>query len=473
MTAPATLPINIDDEKVRRRFDSYVDRRGYDECWLWNGPRVRSGHGQVWDGKRNVAAHRMALALSGVEIDGKLACHKCANPGCVNPHHLYAGTFQTNIDDAIAAGNKYGRPAAKGEQESFLTADGVKLKGLFHRSPNAGNTGNPVVVLMYEPGKEKDMLKGDWDGLIDKLNTAGFHVFRFDWRGHGQSTEIADPLGDNTVLLRQQFSGFWANTITGPANQNFLKGFAKGKAPKNTFKVKEDFKTAKDAANYFPYYVNDLAAVRLHLDIKNDNNVVNSSSIYLIGAGDTAALGMMWLAAEWKRPGVAPSFAALPGLQYKITPMPVAVVVDPPAGQDIAGAVWLTAGQPAAIHQGNLKAWALESPKLRDTNEMLFLFGATDPPGKTAANVYYKNVLVADGDKKLGLLPVKQTFQYPVPNTKLSGAALLGGMLPTEQKVLDYLAERQKARQLITTKKRNYVSPYYVDVSHYMTLKTN
>lgn len=116
MTAPATLPINIDDEKVRRRFDSYVDRRGYDECWLWNGPRVRSGHGQVWDGKRNVAAHRMALALSGVEIDGKLACHKCANPGCVNPHHLYAGTFQTNIDDAIAAGNKYGRPAAKGEQ---------------------------------------------------------------------------------------------------------------------------------------------------------------------------------------------------------------------------------------------------------------------------------------------------------------------------------------------------------------------
>jgi len=69
----------------------------------------------LWDGKRNVAAHRYALAASGVNVDGLFACHRCNNPGCVNPAHLYAGTPQDNINDAIAAGHTFGNPAPKGE----------------------------------------------------------------------------------------------------------------------------------------------------------------------------------------------------------------------------------------------------------------------------------------------------------------------------------------------------------------------
>lgn len=372
---------------------------------------------------------------------------------------LLAGLLGLSLDPPAADAQ------AKADAESFMTADGMKLKGLFHRSPNGAKQGDAVVVLMYQPGPEKDMTKGNWDGLVAKLTDAGFHVFRFDWRGHGQSTEIADPLGDNIAIGGVLYNGFWVNRFTGLTNQALIKGFSKTKAPKNVLKVKDDF-TPANAARYFPYYVNDLAAVRLHLDLKNDRGDLNSSSIYLVGAGDTAALGLLWLAGEWQRPAVAPMLPA--GLQYKLVPTP-GIVVDPPAGADIAGAVWLSADYPSPpISVHNLQTWARVSPKLRDTNEMLFLYGATHKEGKDGADTFYKKVLVANGDPKLNLAAVKQTFTFPIPNTKLVGTALLDPALPTEGKVMEYLGERQKARVNLIRKNRNYVAPYYVDVTHYM-----
>jgi len=102
--------------------------------------------------------------------------------------------------DPPAAG---ARAPARPVEEAFTTADGVRLKGLFHRSPNGDKQGDAVVVLLYPPGPDRNMLKGNWDDLVGRLNDAGFHVFRFDWRGHGGSFDLVDPLGDNTP-----FAGF-------------------------------------------------------------------------------------------------------------------------------------------------------------------------------------------------------------------------------------------------------------------------
>src|SRR5262249_47526521 len=66
-------------------------------------------------------------------------------------------------------------------EETFMTADGVQLRGLFHASEqNAANA--PVVILLYPPGKDpkdkdQDMTKGDWVGLANKLAKSGYHVF--------------------------------------------------------------------------------------------------------------------------------------------------------------------------------------------------------------------------------------------------------------------------------------------------------
>jgi pimeloyl-ACP methyl ester carboxylesterase len=346
-------------------------------------------------------------------------------------------------------------------EEAFTTADGVRLKGLFHRSSNGGKQGDAVVVLLYPPGPERDMLKGNWDDLVGRLNAAGFHVFRFDWRGHGGSTDIVDPLGDNNPL-----TGFWTNAVTGGWNQRYVRGFHR-RPVKNELRVKADINHAR----YFPVYVNDLAAVRLHLDQKNDQGDVNTSSIYLVGAGDTATLGMMWLASEWQRPAVAPMLPQ--GLQYKATPTR-GIIVDPPAGADVAGAVWLSADRPTGIPEGTVRAWARSAAKLRDNNKMLFLYGADDDAAERDAEAFFHKVLVAEGNREL--LPVEQTFLFPVAKTRLNGLDLLGQSgrridpLP-EETVLEYLAARQKDRVSMVRKTRNYVTPYFVDVNYFLGLR--
>ena len=74
-------------------------------CWEWQGSK-RNGYGRITigsrkDGTRRVAmAHRVSYELFKGEIpDGMEICHKCDNPCCINPNHLFAGTRQDNIDD--------------------------------------------------------------------------------------------------------------------------------------------------------------------------------------------------------------------------------------------------------------------------------------------------------------------------------------------------------------------------------------
>src|SRR5262245_59382816 len=76
-------------------------------------------------------------------------------------------------------------------EETFLTDDGLQLRGLFLQSDKTPST-DPVVILMYAPGKGNDMDKGDWKGLAKALAKEGYNVFRFDWRGHGKSKDIKD-----------------------------------------------------------------------------------------------------------------------------------------------------------------------------------------------------------------------------------------------------------------------------------------
>jgi len=94
------------------RFWSKVDRRGSDECWPWRGGRDTSGYGVFYfrneGGKsQSIKAHRwllghlrgkpLILKPTGLE-DG---CHRCDNPPCCNPDHLYVGTRKQNIADAV------------------------------------------------------------------------------------------------------------------------------------------------------------------------------------------------------------------------------------------------------------------------------------------------------------------------------------------------------------------------------------
>lgn len=95
------------------RFWEKVDRRGPDECWNWLGSKNGKGYGSFYaNGKMN-KAHVISYEMNvGPIHDGLFVCHKCDNPPCVNPNHLFLGTNQDNIKDMFAKGRF---PDHKGE----------------------------------------------------------------------------------------------------------------------------------------------------------------------------------------------------------------------------------------------------------------------------------------------------------------------------------------------------------------------
>jgi hypothetical protein len=74
-------------------------------CWEWiAGSRVRN-YGQIRVSDRNVLVHRLAFQLWRGEIPpGIHVLHRCDNPACFNPDHLFLGTHRDNMEDMVRKG---------------------------------------------------------------------------------------------------------------------------------------------------------------------------------------------------------------------------------------------------------------------------------------------------------------------------------------------------------------------------------
>lgn len=92
---------------VEERFWAKVDRSG--ECWNWTAATNAAGYGKLSVGGRGrtMDAHRLSFLIHFGPFDRRLfICHRCDNPRCVNPAHLYAGTAKQNSRDMVNRGRQ-------------------------------------------------------------------------------------------------------------------------------------------------------------------------------------------------------------------------------------------------------------------------------------------------------------------------------------------------------------------------------
>ena len=175
------------------RFWNRVDKSGGPQaCWPWTGCRMADGRGQIRLGGRAgqlVLTPRVAYALGGKlgNPQNRQVLHRCDNPPCCNPVHLYLGDYAENHTDMDARGRRRINPQPGESNGQAKLNDQAVLAMRFCRAAGA-----PLEILAALYGVGQALVSGITTGRT-WCHVAGpvTRGPRFTRRGWTQRQEVA------------------------------------------------------------------------------------------------------------------------------------------------------------------------------------------------------------------------------------------------------------------------------------------
>lgn len=175
------------------------------DCWVWYGSCCRGGYGHL---KRDRQRTMMKVHILAYELfigpvpQGLFVCHRCDNPPCCNPDHLFLGTPKDNVQDCIAKGRKrlgkiYSGDEHSGTRVSVAQREEIRLRHIDgeHQADLAtefGVTQTRISQIILGKGNQRSYAKyrdSEIDNQIRTLLAQGMRQTDIAGRfGIGQST---------------------------------------------------------------------------------------------------------------------------------------------------------------------------------------------------------------------------------------------------------------------------------------------
>ena len=124
----APAPVRPVRDAETRFWEKVAISSGEDSCWEWTAGKDRDGYGMFWFEGRTMHAHRYRLQVDRAEPlpEDLFACHRCDNPPCVRPQHLFAASESENRRDRDMKGRRK-NPKGTAHGSSKLTLEEVAL----------------------------------------------------------------------------------------------------------------------------------------------------------------------------------------------------------------------------------------------------------------------------------------------------------------------------------------------------------